>query len=112
MQCNCISLELNQNYGWAGDVNLEFIFERFFSVEIGCGYPAHRKEPQQASRLKLEYISSVTHKDMAQIIKELPDDIINPVLQFPGVKDLLDKASSDAAGPELIKAINTRKKNL
>ena len=30
---NCISLALNQGYGWAADVNLKFIFDRFFSVE-------------------------------------------------------------------------------
>ena len=113
---NCISLELNQSYGWAGDVNLEFIFERFFSVELGCGYPAHRKEPQQASRQKLIDISFATHKKMADIAKELPDDIINPVLNFPDIEDLLysaygDSASGGAAETELIKALKARKEN-
>ena len=27
---NCISLVLNQGYGWAGEVNLKFIFDRIF----------------------------------------------------------------------------------
>jgi hypothetical protein len=46
---NCISLALNQGYGWAGDINLKFIFDRIFSVEKGSDYPAHRKEPHQAA---------------------------------------------------------------
>ncbi len=78
---NCISLQLNQGYGWAGDVNLDFIFERLFSVEIGGGYPSHRRKPQQESRRKLEDISSLTHLGMVDIVKRLPSDIIGPVVE-------------------------------
>ena len=49
---------------WIGEIpegwvvkKLKFVFERIFSVESGCGYPAARKVPQQASRKKLEEIS-------------------------------------------------------
>ena len=87
---NCISLALNQGYGWAGDVNLTFIFDRLFSVEWGCGYPAHRKEPQTASRLKLEEISTLTHRPFAEIIETLPDDVVVPALEYPGIKELID----------------------
>ena len=33
---NCISLALNQGYGWAGDVNLRLLFDIYFSVERGA----------------------------------------------------------------------------
>ena len=62
---NCISLALNQGYGWAADINLRFIFDRIFSAESGSGYPAHRREPQQEARLELERISSLTHRSFA-----------------------------------------------
>jgi hypothetical protein len=87
---NCISLALNQGYGWAGDVNLRFIFDRLFSVERGGGYPAHRKESQQASRITLTTISQVTHTSFADIIHSLPDPVIKHVLNFPGTLNLLD----------------------
>ena len=90
---NCISLALNQGYGWAADVNLQFIFDRLFSVESGSGYPAHRKEPQKASRLKLAEVSSLTHRSLAEIIEALPDDAILPALKYPGMKELIDIAS-------------------
>jgi len=60
---NCISLALNQGYGWADDISLRFIFDRIFSVEQGCGNPPHRKEPQQAARQALEEISSLVHQE-------------------------------------------------
>ena len=69
---------------------MAFIFDRLFSVEWGCGYPAHRKEPQTASRLKLEKISTLTHRPFAEIIETLPDDVVVPALEYPGMKELIE----------------------
>ncbi|NWG16372.1 MAG: RpiB/LacA/LacB family sugar-phosphate isomerase [Chloroflexi bacterium] len=90
---NCISLMLNQGYGWAADVNLRFIFDRIFSVEPGAGYPPHRKEPQQQARQILSQVSVMTHCSMADIIATLPEDIIRPTLDYPGVQELIDADS-------------------
>ena len=88
---NCISLPLLVGYGWAGDVNLKFIFDKLFSLpEFGKGYPPHRQESQQKSRSLLLGVSTTTHKPLARIISDLDDDVIKPVLAFPGVLDLLD----------------------
>ena len=87
---NCISLALNQGYGWAGDVNLRFIFDRIFSVEKGGGYPSYRKDPQRQYRLQLEDVDKTTHIPFAQIIETLPDHAINPALEYPGMLELID----------------------
>lgn len=87
---NCISLALNFGYGWAGDINLKFVFDRLFSLdEFGKGYPPHREESQQASRKTLEAVSVATHKSFADIITSLDDKVIKPVLEYPGIKELL-----------------------
>ncbi len=87
---NCISLALNQGYGWAGDVNLRFVFERLFSVEFGSGYPEHRKEPQKASRLMLNRIGEASHKPFADIISALPAEITETALLFPRMREALE----------------------
>ncbi len=87
---NCISLALNQGYGWAGDVNLRFLFDRLFSVERGAGYPAHRRESQRASRLMLERVSELTHPEFAEIVERLPDEVVVPALSYPGIRKLLE----------------------
>ncbi len=86
---NCISLVLNQGYGWAGEVNLKFIFEKLFSVEFGSGYPEHRKASQQQSRKTLINISQKTHLPFEVIVEKMDSNIIEKVLKFPGVRDLL-----------------------
>lgn len=87
---NCIALALNKGYGWAGEVNLSFIFDRFFSVQSGQGYPAHRQESQQKSIATLESLSLVTHLPFDNIIEQIDEEVLRPVLNFPGVTDFLD----------------------
>ncbi len=88
---NCISLALLFGYGWAGDINLKFIFDRLFELpQFGKGYPPHREESQQASRKTLEAVSVAAHKSFADIIASLDDSVLKPVLGFPGVKELID----------------------
>jgi ribose 5-phosphate isomerase RpiB len=87
---NCVSLRLNQGYGWAGDVNLRMIFDALFSVEQGGGYPPHRREAQGKARRLLEQVSAATHRGFAQIMAALPDELLGPVLCYPGMPSLVD----------------------
>ena len=95
---NCISLALNYGYGWAGDINLKFIFDRLFSLkEFGKGYPPNRQESQQESIRRLQAVSSATHKSMAEIISSLDASVIQPVLAYPGVLELVNPDSIEDA---------------
>lgn len=87
---NCISLQLNQGYGWAADENLRFIFDRIFSVERGCGYPENRRESQRASRGILEEISHAAHRPFFEMLDDLPREIVRRAVSFPGFLDVLD----------------------
>lgn len=87
---NCISLALNQGYGWASDVNLKFIFDRLFSVECGIGYPPYRRDSQQMSRKCLADISQNVHYPFVEVVKRMPESIIKPSLNYPGMADLID----------------------
>jgi len=87
---NCISLMLNQGYGWASDVNLGFIFDRIFSVPVGLGYPPHRQTSQQESRRVLMSISAAAHRPLAAIVREMNPDVVRQTLNYPGVWELLD----------------------
>src|SRR5512136_641442 len=71
---NCVSLALNQGYGWAGDVNLGMIFDALFTPELGSGYPAARAEPQRQGRHLLEQVSQATHRPMPEILTALPKE--------------------------------------
>lgn len=87
---NCLSLVLNQGYGWGSDINLEMILDAFFKEPLGNGYPPSRKEAQKISRNQLMEISHITHKSMAEIITLLSKNFVKEALNYPGIKEFLD----------------------
>jgi len=90
---NCISLALNQGYGWAGDVNLRLIFDTLFTPERAAGYPPQRAEAQRQGRSLLEKVSAATHRSMAEILLSLPEEVRNPALTFPAFRMVLEETA-------------------
>lgn len=90
---NCVSLALNEGYGWGANVNLRIIFDQLFGVSYGTGYPPHRRATQEESRLLLERVSHVCHRTMAEIVCNLEEQVVKPALAFPGMWEYLDVAS-------------------
>jgi ribose 5-phosphate isomerase RpiB len=103
---NCISLQLNQGYGWAGEMNLKMIFDQLFSAEIAGGYPPQRKEAQKLGREAINSVSAVTHRPFAEIIANLPIDILGPAISYPGMAELIDVDS--ISDPDLQSAFQKR----
>jgi len=86
---NCISLALNKGYGWAANINLEYIMEKLFKDEAGRGYPPARSESQAASRLKLKKISDSAHKPFIEILAELDADITVSIFSYAPFTDII-----------------------
>jgi len=77
---NCISLAMNKGYGWAGELNLAYIFEKLFSKEPGSGYPPERAEFQNMSRNLLKSVNEATHKTFEQTLLTIDKTIIQTAL--------------------------------
>ena len=90
---NCVSLPLNQGYGWAGEVNLRLIFENLFTPQAGAGYPTQRAEPQRQGRDLLTQVSQATHPSMAEILLRLPEEVSRPALTYPAFHPVLEEAA-------------------
>ena len=91
---NCVSLALNQGYGWAGEVNLGLMFDALFTPETGSGYPTHRAEPQRQGREVLSQISLVTHRSMAEILLALPLEVVRTALTYPAFWPIVVRAAA------------------
>lgn len=78
---NCVSLALNKGYGWAGDVNLSYLFQRLFEREPGQGYPQTRSESQQRSRELLRALSAQTHRRFSDILDSIAPEILRTAMR-------------------------------
>ena len=90
---NCVSLALNQGYGWASDVNLRLIFDALLGPGRGEGYPSDRAEPQRQARQLLSKVSTAAHRPMDEILKALPEDVVRPALTFPAFRSVLESGA-------------------
>jgi ribose 5-phosphate isomerase RpiB len=77
---NCVSLALNKGYGWAGELNLRYIFEKLFSGRPGEGYPPKRSASQADSRRVLMRVSQAAHRPFDEIVAGLDGDIVQTAL--------------------------------
>lgn len=76
---NCLSLALNKGFGWAGEENLRFVFEKVLENGAGTGFPVSRAESQASSRNILKEISAASHRPLAEILPLLANEVIEPV---------------------------------
>lgn len=99
---NCISLALNKGYGWAGEINLKYIFEKLFRDEMGLGYPKSRTDIQKSSREELLRISELSHKNMDEILKTINKDLIDTAFSIREFCEVITKHSQNKELQEII----------
>lgn len=77
---NCVAFPFAQNFGWGGELNLEYTFEKLFCAPGGGGYPKERVVPEQRNKKILDGVKEVTHRDMVDILKELDRELVRGAL--------------------------------
>lgn len=77
---NCVALPFAENFGWGGELNLEYTFEKLFCAPGGGGYPPERVVPEQRNKKILDQVKEVTHTDMVAILKNLDRELVKGAL--------------------------------
>lgn len=72
---NAIALPFAENFGWGGELNLQYIFEKLFCAPGGGGYPKERVVPEQRNKRILDEVKKVTHRDMVSILEDLDQEL-------------------------------------
>ena len=77
---NAIALPFAENFGWGGELNLTYIFEKLFCTPGGGGYPKERVVPEQRNKKILDEVKKVTHRDIVSILKDLDPELAKGAL--------------------------------
>ncbi len=77
---NAIALPFAKGFGWGGDLNLEYIFEKLFCEPSGQGYPRERAVPEQANKKILDQVRAVSFNDLCDTLKKLDRDLVKGAL--------------------------------
>lgn len=84
---NAISIPFAKGFGWGGDLNLEYIFEKLYCEESGQGYPRERAVPEKANKKILDEVKTVTYRDLNDILKEMDQKLVEGALSTRGFKE-------------------------
>ena len=77
---NAIALPFAKGFGWGGEKNLEYIFEKLYCEESGQGYPRERAAIMKKNREILNAVKGVTYRDLCDILKEIDRDLVKGAL--------------------------------
>jgi len=73
---NAISLPFALGFGWGGDLNLEYIFEKLFVEEPGGGYPKERAVPEKRNKKILDEVKAVAYRPLPDILESIDRELV------------------------------------
>lgn len=102
---NCIAIPFAQSFGWGGELNLDYIFDKTFSEKFGGGYPKERVEPEQRNKKILDGVKGITYKSLLEILKDIDQQFLKDTIDYPEFKDLFFKDCQDLEIAEYLKTV-------
>ena len=103
---NAVALPFALRFGWGGDLNLVYIFEKLFSAPFGGGYPAERREPEQRNKKILDEVRRHSlEQDLVKIYKELDPALVKGAFSGARFKELFFANCKDEKIGNYIKSI-------
>lgn len=101
---NAIAIPFAKDFGWGGELNLEYIFEKLFVEEAGLGYPRERAAIMAKNRGVLDDVRKVAFKDFGSILKELDRELVKGALSTKGFAEYF---ASDAKCEDIKAIVNS-----
>ncbi|MDD4012033.1 MAG: RpiB/LacA/LacB family sugar-phosphate isomerase [Sphaerochaetaceae bacterium] len=99
---NCVALPFAKGFGWGGELNLLYTFEKLFSEGSGKGYPKDRVIPEQANKKILDKVKLSTYRKLPDILKDLDHELVYNALSMDAFKTVFFAGCQDK---ELEKAV-------
>ena len=83
---NAIAIPFAKGFGWGGDLNLEYIFEKLLCEEPGQGYPRERAVPEKRNKKILDEVRAKAYRPLADILHDLDPELVKGSLAGEGIK--------------------------
>lgn len=73
---NAVAIPFAKGFGWGGELNLEYIFEKLFCFGHGQGYPPERVEPEMRNKRILDELRRVTFRPLVECLKGIDQKLV------------------------------------
>lgn len=73
---NAVAMPFAKGFGWGGELNLEYCFEKLFGFGHGQGYPKERVVPEQRNKKILDGVRAATFKPLIECLKSIDQELL------------------------------------
>lgn len=102
---NAISLPYALGYGWGGELNLRYTFEKLFVKEFGGGYPPERADVERKNKGVLDKVKALSHRPLLDLLKDLDRDFVKTTIDDPQFADLFYPNCQDPAIADFLRSL-------
>ena len=101
---NCVALPFAENFGWGGELNLQYTFEKLFCAPGGGGYPPERVVPEQRNKKILDGVRAAAFKPLIEILKGIDQALLKGAIAG---EHFQEQFFADCKDPELAAYVKT-----
>lgn len=102
---NAVSIPYALGFGWGGDLNLQYIFEKLWSEPSGGGYPKERAVPEQRNKKILDGVRAAAYRPLGDILRSLDPDLVRGAYAGEHFDEYFFRDAKDEAIRELVKEL-------
>ena len=104
---NAIAIPFALGFGWGGDLNLEYIFEKLLSEPFGGGYPKERVVPEQRNKKIRDGVREQAFKPLDEILKSLDRELVKGAIAGEKFDELFSASAKDEKLIALVKELKS-----
>lgn len=94
---NAVAMPFAKGFGWGGELNLEYCFEKLFGFGHGQGYPPERREPEMRNKGILDEVRAKTLRPLLEILPELDPALVKGAVAGENFSELFFANCKDEA---------------
>ena len=102
---NAVAMPFAKGFGWGGELNLEYCFEKLFGFGHGQGYPPERVEPEMRNKRILDEVRAKTLRPLLESLPELDAELVRGAVAGENFSELFFQSCRDEAIASYVKGL-------
>ena len=102
---NAVALPFAKGFGWGGELNLTYIFEKLFGFGHGQGYPKERVVPEQRNKKILDAVRAKTLRPLVDCLKDIDPELVRGAVAGEHFAELFFASCKDEKIAEYVKTL-------
>ena len=99
---NAVSLPLGLNFGWSGELNLQYTLNALLEAPFGAGYPPQDAGRKQKDTRLLKKINRTVKLQLPEFLTRLEPDFIRSCLEWERVRSYLLRCNTNPSVAALL----------